>query len=82
MEYVSGGTLAGMAAALGPMPEEETRAVIKQVLSGLVYLHNMNIVHRGIKGTNLLITLDGCVKIADLGMMKGSVPGKSLFLST
>ncbi len=37
-----------MAAALGPMPEEETRAVIKQVLAGLVYLHSMDIVHGGI----------------------------------
>ncbi|KAK0200407.1 kinase-like domain-containing protein, partial [Desarmillaria ectypa] len=72
MEYVSGGTVEGMAKTLGKIPEDDAHAVARQVLDGLGYLHSQDppIVHRDIKGANLLITLDGCVKIADLGFTK------------
>ncbi|KAG7445397.1 kinase-like protein [Guyanagaster necrorhizus] len=72
MEYVSGGTVEGMVKTLGKIPEDDARAVARQVLDGLRYLHSQDppVVHRDIKGANLLITLHGCVKIADLGLVK------------
>ncbi|XP_031092333.1 mitogen-activated protein kinase kinase 4-like [Ipomoea triloba] len=47
--------------------EASLSAVTKQILSGLNYLHNRNIVHLDIKPANLLLNSQGRVKIADFG---------------
>jgi hypothetical protein len=39
-----------------------------QVLNGLNYLHEQGVVHRDIKGANLLTTKDGTIKLADFGV--------------
>ncbi|KAG7442148.1 kinase-like protein, partial [Guyanagaster necrorhizus] len=67
MEYVTGGTIEALALSLGPLPEMEVAAVTDQVLQGLDFLHSKSIVHLDIKGTNLPISLEGCVKICELG---------------
>jgi serine/threonine-protein kinase 11 len=50
------------------LPEAEAASLFGQVVEGLCHLHKMGIVHQDIKPSNILITEDGQVKIADFGI--------------
>lgn len=53
------------------LDESLLRDVFFQVISGLVYLHDVKrVLHRDLKPSNLLISEDGHVKIADFGVSK------------
>ncbi|GFZ48195.1 hypothetical protein JCM24511_05943 [Saitozyma sp. JCM 24511] len=53
---------------LGRLDEEEIKGVMKQVLEGLVYLHERGFLHRDLKAGNILVSADGTVLLADLGV--------------
>ncbi len=67
MEFVGGGSIAGLLKRLGPFCEQVVVAYAKQILAGLHYLHSNGVAHRDIKGANLLLTTSGTIKLADFG---------------
>ncbi|KAK0673874.1 hypothetical protein QBC41DRAFT_352380 [Cercophora samala] len=70
LEYVPGGSVQTMLNSYGALPEPLVRSFVKQILNGLSYLHNMDIIHRDIKGANILVDNKGTIKISDFGISK------------
>ncbi|KEG06768.1 protein kinase [Trypanosoma grayi] len=66
-EYVECGNVSTMVKKFGSLPLLVIQKYMTQILRGLHYLHNMAIVHRDIKGENILITKKGRCKLADFG---------------
>lgn len=61
--------LAGLAASPNiKFTEPQVKCYMHQLLSGLEHCHNRCVLHRDIKGSNLLIGNDGVLKIADFGL--------------
>ncbi|KAJ1344485.1 hypothetical protein BSLG_000009 [Batrachochytrium salamandrivorans] len=56
----------------GSVPYEPAhiKCLVKQMFEGLAYLHSMNIIHRDIKGANLLLNNYGELKLADFGLAR------------
>ncbi|KAG8081333.1 hypothetical protein GUJ93_ZPchr0007g6135, partial [Zizania palustris] len=54
----------------GAMTESVVRNFTRHILRGLAFLHGQKIMHRDIKGANLLVDVNGVVKLADFGMAK------------
>ncbi|XP_072517754.1 serine/threonine-protein kinase 10 [Salminus brasiliensis] len=50
------------------LTEKQIQVVCKQMLEALVYLHSMKIIHRDLKAGNVLLMLDGDIKLADFGV--------------
>eukprot|EP01001_Neometanema_parovale_P008906 NODE_515_length_2381_cov_86.380868_g489_i0.p1 GENE.NODE_515_length_2381_cov_86.380868_g489_i0~~NODE_515_length_2381_cov_86.380868_g489_i0.p1 ORF type:complete len:703 (-),score=84.88 NODE_515_length_2381_cov_86.380868_g489_i0:176-2284(-) len=67
LEYVPGGSIASLLQMFGPLPEAVVRTYLRQILLGLGYLHASGVLHKDIKGANILVTEDGEVKLADFG---------------
>lgn len=70
LEYIPGGSVNSMLKMYGPFEEELIKNFTRQVLIGLVYLHSKGIIHRDIKGGNILVDNNGNVKIGDFGISK------------
>jgi eukaryotic-like serine/threonine-protein kinase len=73
MELIEGSDLENLAKRLGPLPLADVCETIRQTALGLEAVHEQGRVHRDLKPSNLMISLDGVVKILDLGLVRPMV---------
>jgi len=72
LEYVAGGSVADLLKEFGPLVGYPLQSAVKGCLEGLNYLHTRStpVVHRDIKGANILVDLNFHMKLADFGCSK------------
>ncbi|WJZ88696.1 hypothetical protein VitviT2T_007973 [Vitis vinifera] len=68
LEFVEGKWVCEGSGPPGGIGENTARKYLRDIVSGLIYLHAHNIVHGDIKPDNLLVTRTGTVKIADFSV--------------
>ena len=69
MEYIDGQELKKRIQS-APLPVDEAVTIGRQIVDGLQAAHRKGIVHRDIKSSNIMLTVNGSVKIMDFGLAK------------
>jgi len=72
LEYMPGGSVAQVLSQFGPFDESLITTYARELLEGLMYLHTRSpvVLHRDIKGANILVGIDCHVKLSDFGCSK------------
>jgi eukaryotic-like serine/threonine-protein kinase len=70
MEYVLAHSLASLIHVLGPVPQARAALIADAVAAGLAAAHQAGITHRDVKPGNVLIGVDGRVKLTDFGIAR------------
>jgi serine/threonine-protein kinase len=70
MEYVEGKTIADDLAKGKVFQEPDALDIIIQVAQALEHAHSVGLIHRDVKPKNIIITNDGLVKLADMGLAR------------
>ncbi|XP_001361988.4 serine/threonine-protein kinase 10 isoform X3 [Drosophila pseudoobscura] len=69
IEYCDGGALDSIMVELEkPLTEPQIAYVCKHMTEGLTFLHKNKVIHRDLKAGNVLLTMEGGVKLADFGV--------------
>ncbi|WP_435771145.1 protein kinase domain-containing protein [Nocardioides sp. SYSU DS0651] len=91
MEYVDGSPLSALIKERGPLPPDDLAAMIAPVADALAFAHDVGIVHRDVKPSNILVRRDGEAKLTDFGIARtmqdatltqtGAVTGSPAYLA-
>ena len=69
LEYCSSGSAIDLMIAMNrTFTEIEISTIMENVLQGLITIHSINLIHRDIKGANILLSEDGYAKLGDFGV--------------
>ncbi|KAM8748980.1 uncharacterized protein map3k19 isoform 4-T4 [Acanthopagrus schlegelii] len=67
MEYIPGGSIASILHRFGPLPEPVLALYTHQILEGVAFLHLNRVIHRDLKGNNVMLMPTGVIKLIDFG---------------
>ncbi|XP_075037505.1 mitogen-activated protein kinase kinase kinase 19 [Mixophyes fleayi] len=70
MEFVPGGSISSILRHFGPLQESVISKYTSHILQGIAYLHENRVVHRDIKGNNVMLMPNGVIKLIDFGCAK------------
>ena len=78
MEYINGGELSDylkkyMLKYNKPFPEDIVQYLMKQIVDALIYIHDLNIIHRDLKLENIMVSFDSEKDKEELNMMKAKI---------
>jgi len=70
VDFCSGGELFYLLQNKRLFTEAEAKFYFSEILLGLEYIHNQNVLYRDLKPENIFIDIDGHIKLADFGLSK------------
>ena len=69
LEYCSSGSAVDLMLSMGrTLSEVEVATIMEMILKGLIYIHKLNLIHRDIKGANIMLSEEGYAKLGDFGV--------------
>ncbi|KAM6970792.1 serine/threonine-protein kinase LATS2 [Aplochiton taeniatus] len=71
MDYIPGGDMMSLLIRMGIFPEPLARFYVAELTLAIESVHKMGFIHRDIKPDNILIDLDGHIKLTDFGLCTG-----------
>ncbi|XP_038125524.1 serine/threonine-protein kinase LATS2 [Cyprinodon tularosa] len=71
MDYIPGGDMMSLLIRMGVFPETLARFYVAELTLAIESVHKMGFIHRDIKPDNILIDLDGHIKLTDFGLCTG-----------
>ena len=78
MEFVDGMDAGNLVRRLGPISVADACEIVRQAALGLAHAHTHGMVHRDVKPSNLLLSVQGVVKLTDLGLVRNAVEDAGL----
>jgi serine/threonine protein kinase len=82
MEYIQGESLKEYLNNKGKLSEDKIKDIFSQMLDGVGYVHEQNLVHRDIKPSNFMISQNGQIKLLDFGIAKNTDKQSSDYTQT